>query len=89
MSSKNLLVTTTDKNFNEGINNMGTKPNVAKQSITHTIATNKIETVNKTDKPQASKSKRDKSIRNKSDKIRSLGKSSSMDESRSTQITET
>ena len=89
MSSKNILVTTTDKIFNEGINNMRTKPNVAKQSITHTIATNKIETVNKTDKPQASKSKINEFIRNKSDKCGSLDKPRSLDKSGSTKGTET
>ena len=46
-----------------------------KEDITHTIATNKIDTVNKTYKPQASKGKKDNPIRNKSEKSTSLDKS--------------
>ena len=42
------------------------------EAITCTIVKHKIDTVNETDKPQASKSKKDKSIRNKSNKGRSL-----------------
>ena len=38
MSSKNLLVTTTDKMAKEGINDREAKPNVVKEDITHTIA---------------------------------------------------
>ena len=53
-----------------GINDMETKPNVMKEAITHPISKNKIDTVNKTDKPQAYKSKKDKPIRNKSHKGR-------------------
>ena len=34
MSSKNALVTTTEKKFKEGINDMVTKPNMAKEAIT-------------------------------------------------------
>ena len=37
---------------------MGTKPNMMKEAITPPIAKNKIDTVNKTDKPQPYKSKR-------------------------------
>ena len=48
----------------EGINNIETKRNVVKTVTTHHKEKNKIDTVNKTDKPQASKSKKDKSIRN-------------------------
>ena len=55
MSSKNPLVPTTDKMVKEGTNDLETKPNVVKEAITHTIATNKFNTFNKTDKPQASK----------------------------------
>ena len=88
MSSKKPLVTTTYTMVKEGIIAMK-KPHVSKESITHTIAANKIEIVNKTDKPQASKSKNDKSISNKSDKTRSLDKSMSLDKSRSNQGTET
>ena len=46
MSSKKPLVTTTDKMVKEGINDTETKPNVVKETINHTIATNKIDTVN-------------------------------------------
>ena len=52
----------------------GKKPNVVKEAITRTIAKNKIDTVNETDNPQSSKSKKDKSVSNKSDKVRSLDK---------------
>ena len=43
---------------------MKQKSNVVEEAITHTIAKNKIDTVNETDKPQAYKSKKYKSIRN-------------------------
>ena len=36
---------------------METKPNLAEEAITHPISKNNIDTVNKTDKPQASKRK--------------------------------
>ena len=81
MSSKNLLVTTTDKMFKEGIHDMETKPKVAEEAITHPVA-KKIDTVNEIEKPQLSKSKKEKPISNKSDKGRSLDKSSSLDKSR-------
>ena len=58
MSSKKSLVTTTDKIFREGINDMGTEPNVVKEFITPPIAEKNIDTVNKTEKPQASKGKK-------------------------------
>ena len=61
----------------EGINYTETKPNVVEEAITHPIAKNKIDTINKRDKPQASKIKKDKSIRNKPDKGISLDKSRS------------
>ena len=77
------MVTTTEKNVKEGINDMGTKPNVVKEAITIPIAKNNIDTVNKTDKSRASKRKKYQSISNKSDKDKSL------DKSRSTQRTET
>ena len=64
------------------------KPNVVDEAITHPIAKNKIDTINKTDKPQASKSKKDKSIRNESNKSISLDKSRSLKKSRASQITE-
>ena len=57
----------------EGINDIK-KPNVLKEAITHPIEKNKIDTVNETEKQQASKSKKDKPIINKSDKDRSLDK---------------
>ena len=62
---------------------METEPNVVDEAITHPIEKNKIDTVNETDKPQASKSKKYKSINNKSNKGRSL------DKSRASQRTET
>ena len=83
MSSKNSLVTTTDKFVKEGINDMGTKFTVVKESITPINAKNNIDTFNKTQKPQASKRKKDKYTSNKPDKGKSL------DKSRSTQRTET
>ena len=43
---------------------METKLNVVKTFITNNKQKNEIDTVNKTDKPQASKIKKDKSIRN-------------------------
>ena len=55
MSSKKALVTTTNKIVREGINEMGTKPNVVKESVTPPIAKNSFDTGNKTDKSQASK----------------------------------
>ena len=58
MSSNNPLAPTTEKMVKEGINNMETKRNVVKTFITHHKGGNKTETVNKTDKPQASKSKK-------------------------------
>ena len=45
-----------------------------KEAITPSIAKKKIDTVNKTEKPQASERKKDKSISNKSDKGKSLYK---------------
>ena len=41
----------------DGINNMETKLNVVKTSIANHTEKSKIDTVNKTEKPQASKSK--------------------------------
>ena len=79
MSSRNQLVITTDKMVKEGINGMGAKPNVVKESITHPIGKNKIDTANTTDKPQASRCKNDKSISNKLDKGISLDKLRSLD----------
>ena len=73
----------------EGINDMETKPNVVDESITHPIEKYIIDTVNETDKPQAFKSNKDKSISNESNKGISLDKSRSSDKSRDTQRTET
>ena len=64
MSSKNPLVPTTENMVKEGINDMKKKCNVVDKAITHHKKKNKIDTVNKTDKTQASKSKKDKSIIN-------------------------
>ena len=55
MFTKKSLVTTTGQIVKEGITDMGTKPNLAKESITPPIAKNNIHTVNKTDKSQAYK----------------------------------
>ena len=66
----------------ERINNMEKKLNVLKKAITRHKGGNKIEKVNKTDKPQASKSKIYKYIRNESKKVMALDKSSSLDKSR-------
>ena len=62
---------------------MGTKTNVVKESFTPTVAKKKIDTVNKTEKSQASNKIVDPSIRNKYDKCESL------DKSRSNQRTDT
>ena len=47
MSSKSSLVTTTDKFFKEGINDIGTDPNLVKGDITPHIEKNNIDTVKK------------------------------------------
>ena len=49
---------------------------------------NKIDAINETDKPQASKSKKDRYIRNESNKCISLDKSSSLNKSRASKKTE-
>ena len=67
---------------------MEKKLNVLKKAITRHKGGNKIEKVNKTDKPQASKSKIYKYIRNESKKVMALDKSSSLDKSRAYQRTE-
>ena len=64
MSSQNPLVATTDNMAKEGINDTERIPNVAEKGITHCMKINKIDSINETDKPQASKSKKDKSISN-------------------------
>ena len=64
MSSKKPLVATTDIIVKEGINDMETKYDVAREAITHIISKNKIGAINKKDKPQVSQSKIYKSIRN-------------------------
>ena len=56
------------------LDNMGTKPNVVKDTITATISKNNIDTVNKTEKSQASNKTVDTYSSNKSDKSRSLDK---------------
>ena len=50
MYSEKEFVTTINKIFKEGINDMGTNTNVVKEAITHPIAKNNIDTVNKTEK---------------------------------------
>ena len=77
------LVTTTDTVVNEGNTDMIAKPNVVKEAITPTILKKKVDTVNKTEKPQTSNETVDTSIINKYDKCKSL------DESRSNQRTDT
>ena len=56
---------------------MGTKPNVVKESRTHTIAKKNIDKFNKTEKSQASNKTIDTSSSNKSDKGKSFDKSRS------------
>ena len=77
------LVTNTDRVFKEGNTDMGTKTNMVKESITPPISKHKVDTVNKTEKSQASKKTVDTSSSNK------YGKGKSLDESRSTQRTDT
>ena len=60
--------------FKQGINDTETKPTFVDKSITHPIEKNRIDTVNKTDKPQAYKSRKYKSISNESNKGISLNK---------------
>ena len=57
MSSVNALVTTINIISKKRINDMGTKPNVVKEAITPHISKKNIDTVNKTDKSQASNKK--------------------------------
>ena len=73
----------------KGINDKKTKQNVVEKSITHHKGKNKIDTINETDKPQASQTKKDKSISNESNKGMPLNKSSSLYKSRASKITET
>ena len=58
MSSKNPLVHTKLKMIKEGINDMETKYNVVKKSITRHKGKIKIDAINEIDKPHASKSKK-------------------------------
>ena len=53
------------------------------------IAWKQIDAINETDKPQSSQIKKDKSVSNEPNKGMSLYKSSSLDKSRASQITET
>ena len=89
MSSKNPLVHTTEKMVKEGINDMETKPNLEYESITHTIAKNKFDSINETDKPKTIQSEKDKSIRNELNKGIALDKLRSLDKSSTSQRTET
>ena len=57
---------------------METKPNVVEEAIAHTMKKNNIDAINETEKPQASQSKKDKSIKNESSKGISLDKSRSL-----------
>ena len=63
--------------------------NVIYKAIIHITEKNEIDTINKTYKPQAYQTKKDKSISNESNKVMALDKSSSLDKSRASQITET
>ena len=89
MSSNKPLVPTTENMVKEGINDMETKSILLQKSITRHKEKNKVDTVNETDKPQASKRERDKSIDNESKKVMVLDKSRSLDKLRSSQRTET
>ena len=54
VEAKKALVNNTDTVVKEGNTDMGTKPNVVKEAITPPITKKNIDTVNKTEKPQAS-----------------------------------
>ena len=58
---------------------METKPNVVEEAITRPMRKNKIDAIKETDKPQSSQIKKDKSIRNESNRGISLDKSRSLD----------
>ena len=73
--TKKALVTTTHTVLKEGNAYMGTKPNVVSESITPPIEKKKIDTVNKTEKSQASIKKLDTSSSNRSENGKSLDKS--------------
>ena len=79
MSSKNPLVPTTENMFNEGINYMEKKLNVVEKYITNHKGKNRIDAINKTDKPQEYQSKKYEFIRNESNKGILLDKSRSLD----------
>ena len=86
--TKKALVITTDTVFKKGHTDMvdkkkEKKPNVVKESITPPISGKKNDTVNITEKPQASNKTVDTPRRNKTDKVKSI------DKSRSTKITDT
>ena len=63
----------------EWINDMETKLNVVKTAITHHKEKYIIDSVNATEKPQSSKSKKDKFISNESNKGMVLDTSRSLD----------
>ena len=87
MSSKKLLVNTTEKWAKKEL--MTQKQNPMWKRNPLLLPLQKIKLTQSTQKkPQASKSKKDKSIRNESDKGRSLDKSSSLKKSRSNKIAE-
>ena len=67
----------TEKMVKEGINDIEIKCHVVEKSITHHKGKNTIDAINEIDKPRASQSKEDKSIRNESNKGMSLEKSTS------------
>ena len=67
---------------------METKPNVVEEAITRPMRKNKIDAIKETDKPQSSQIKKDKSIRNESNRGISLDKSRSLDKWRASQRTD-
>ena len=75
------MVPTIENMVKEGINDMWTKCNAVEKAITHHKGKNKIDAINKADKPESSQGKKDKSISNETkkgmalDKLRSLYKS--------------
>ena len=62
---------------------------MVEKAITHQKGENKINAINETDKPQASQSKKDKSINNESNKGMELDISRSLNKPGSSQRTET
>ena len=88
MSCKKPLVPNTENMIKEGINDM--KKNLMRwRNHRSSQGKEQIYAINKTEKPQAYQSKKDKSISNESNKSVSLNKPSSLDKSRTFQKTKT